>query len=161
MADERDYKKEAEALEVYLYIADEEPFEPHKGMLFAKDDREVVELYESISPCKCGEKKVKVIELDSMGDFYFFIECPRCKRRIGRSMYDNDVNKPEEWIYLCIRDWNNGIERKTKDLFDEIHIAELAKARACYDLGEYEDFEDALDEIGAKYRLDNDDVTSQ
>lgn len=31
--------------------------------------------------------------------------------------------------------------------------AELAEARACYERGEYEDFDEALDEISAKYDL--------
>lgn len=35
---------------------------------------------------------------------------------------------------------------------DEI-LSELAESRACYDRGEGEDFDKALDEIGAKYGL--------
>lgn len=35
---------------------------------------------------------------------------------------------------------------------DEIY-AELAESRACYERGEYEDFDDALDEISRKYGL--------
>jgi len=31
--------------------------------------------------------------------------------------------------------------------------AELAESRACYERGEYEDFDDALDEISEKYGL--------
>ncbi|MCR4717218.1 MAG: hypothetical protein K5656_08555 [Lachnospiraceae bacterium] len=31
--------------------------------------------------------------------------------------------------------------------------AELAESRACYERGEYEDFDDALNEISAKYGL--------
>lgn len=32
-------------------------------------------------------------------------------------------------------------------------LSELAEARACYDKGEGEDFDQALDQIGAKYGL--------
>lgn len=35
---------------------------------------------------------------------------------------------------------------------DEI-LAELAESRACYERGEYEDFDEALDEISKKYGL--------
>ena len=35
---------------------------------------------------------------------------------------------------------------------DEIY-AELAAARACYERGEYEDFDEVMDEISAKYDL--------
>lgn len=35
---------------------------------------------------------------------------------------------------------------------EEIYL-ELAESRACYEKGEYEDFDDALDDIGKKYDL--------
>ena len=35
---------------------------------------------------------------------------------------------------------------------EEIYL-ELAESRACYELGEYEDFDDALDDISKKYGL--------
>ena len=33
--------------------------------------------------------------------------------------------------------------------------SELAKSRACYERGEFEEFDDALDEISKKYKLDD------
>ena len=35
---------------------------------------------------------------------------------------------------------------------DEI-LAELSESRACYECGEYEDFDDALEEISKKYGI--------
>lgn len=40
-----------------------------------------------------------------------------------------------------------------KPLSEKEILSELAESRACYDRGEGEDFDKALDEIGAKYGL--------
>lgn len=40
-----------------------------------------------------------------------------------------------------------------KPLSEKEILDELAEARACYQRGEYKDFDDALDEIGKKYGL--------
>ena len=40
-----------------------------------------------------------------------------------------------------------------KPLSEEEILSELAESRGCYDRGEGEDFDKALDEIGAKYGL--------
>lgn len=47
------------------------------------------------------------------------------------------------------KETNITLKRKTAD---DIY-AELAESRSCYERGEYEDFDDALDEISEKYGL--------
>ena len=58
----------------------------------------------------------------------------------------------QEKIYLYLsKNYFNGNPYKplsATDIYDE-----LAESRSCYERGEYEDFDDALDDISAKYGL--------
>lgn len=54
------------------------------------------------------------------------------------------------FVYLT-QHFCNGNPFKPKSA-DEIY-AELTEARACYERGEYDDFDDALDEISDKYGI--------
>lgn len=62
---------------------------------------------------------------------------------------------PEEaqqqiYVYLT-QNFCNGNPYKPKSA-EEIY-SELAESRACYERGEYEDFDDALDDISKRYGL--------
>lgn len=54
------------------------------------------------------------------------------------------------FVYLT-QNFCNGNPFKPKSA-EEIY-SELAESRACYEQGEYEDFDDALDDISKKYGL--------
>ena len=54
------------------------------------------------------------------------------------------------FVYLT-QNFCNGNPYKPKSA-EEIY-SELAESRACYERGEYEDFDDALDDISRKYGL--------
>ena len=54
------------------------------------------------------------------------------------------------FVYLT-RNFCNGNPFTPKSA-EEIY-SELAESRACYERGEYEDFDDALDDISRKYSL--------
>ena len=54
------------------------------------------------------------------------------------------------FVYLT-QNFCNGNPYKPKSA-EEIY-SELAESRACYERGEYEDFDDALDDISKKYGL--------
>lgn len=97
-------------LEVYTYSAEFD--EMIRGMLVGYSPEQVIKIYKKIGPCKCGAENPKVLETECMGDYDFSITCRNCGRSILRSMYDFDVNKPDDWIDLCIRDWNNGISQE-------------------------------------------------
>lgn len=64
-------------------------------------------------------------------------------------MHDVDRQK-EIQRYLLVNFCENNPYKPLSG--DEI-LSELAESRACYDRGEGEDFDKALDEIGAKYGL--------
>ncbi len=62
---------------------------------------------------------------------------------------------PEEdqkqiFVYLI---QNFGVGNPLKPKSAEDIYSELAESRACYERGEYEDFDDALDDIAKKYGL--------
>ena len=97
--------EEAAKHEIYFVTS----FEVLRGYLAGESPETVIQTYNRIKPCTCGEKEPIAVETECMGDFSFGIECPKCGRVITRSMYDYDVKKEAEYIDLCIRDWNKGL----------------------------------------------------
>lgn len=61
-----------------------------------------------------------------------------------------DDAQPQIFAYLT-QNFCNGNPFKPKSA-EEI-FSELANSRACYERGEYEDFDDALDDISLRYGL--------
>lgn len=60
-----------------------------------------------------------------------------------------DSKQDEIYVYLSSFCNNNPF----RPLSAKEISSELAESRACYERGEFEDFDDALDEISAKYGL--------
>ena len=67
-------------------------------------------------------------------------ECPQL--RLGAFFAQS---KRKERLIITVKEANIALS-------DEIY-SELAESRACYERGEYEDFDTALDDIGKKYGL--------
>lgn len=106
---EPEYRMAAKKTEIYYQHALSD--EKHRGMLNGKTAKEVVELYNSIKPCKCGGKP-ECLQLEGMGEFDFSIKCQSCGRVIWRNMYDQLPWEAEDEIDRCVADWNAGREQE-------------------------------------------------
>lgn len=71
------------------------------------------------------------------------------KREANIAMLSVIPEDEQEKIYAYLSDYCNSNPFK-KVSAEEIY-AQLAEGRACFERGEYEDFDDALDEICEKY----------
>lgn len=104
---EKEYRQELKTLDVWSYSNGHK----RKG-LNGHSPKDTIKFYKTIEKCVCGYDKPKVVETVGMGDFDITIICPKCDRYIRRSMYDYDVKEPLSWEYLCVRDWNAGINNE-------------------------------------------------
>ena len=92
------------------------PFETLKGYLADKMPNEVMHTYGRLKVCTCGGSSVILKETERMGDFDCTIGCLSCGRFINRSMYDFDVNPQNDYMELCIRDWNDGLTQEDVEM---------------------------------------------
>ena len=107
----RGYEKAAERTELYY----DRFGETLKGFLSGKDPEGVIETYGKIRPCVCGYARPEGVETECMGDMDFEISCPKCGRRLLRSMYDFDVTEERDYVQACVDDWNAGLTQKDVD----------------------------------------------
>lgn len=106
---------ETKDLDVY-YHGD---FEDIQGFLVGMSVDEIFNIYKSIDKCSCGGD-IELHEFECMGDGSYLIKCKKCGRTLERSQYDCDINKWEDVLDFCIRDWKDGlcsedIKKKNED----------------------------------------------
>lgn len=74
------------------------------------------------------------------------------KKETNIALLSTIPDDAQQQIFLYLTE-NFCTENPFKPLTADEILAELAESRACYERGEYEDFDEALDEISKKYGL--------
>ena len=96
-----------------------------RGFLSGFNVDEILEIEKKVHKCKCGGT-AELHEWEGMGDGIYMICCSKCERNLRRSPYDVDINRWEEVLDACIRDWNAGL--LTEDI-EKMNQAERERVR--------------------------------